>query len=310
MEALPPDAGGPAAGAELIRRQCSHKEGFPLNVKIVTDSTASIPAEICRSLHITVVPVVVHFGQETYIDGVNPAAEFYGRLGAAEQPPTTSTPSPGTFLETYRKLAADGAAIISIHLFETKSALINVARMAAKMLPESNIHIIDSQTTTLGLGLLTIAAARAAAMGRAVGEIISYVESLVPHVHIHAAIRDLTQLRLSGRVSLGQAMVAGVLGIKPILYIGQGVADVVDRVRGWSRAVDHVVSMALERAGQARVFLAVVHTNAEAEARQLLDEVRSRFNCIESIIADAGTGVATHAGPGALGIVTLRVDQQ
>jgi len=256
-----------------------------------------------------VVPVVIHFGSDTYIDGVHPAAQYYERLSTAAEMPTTSTPSPGDFLQAYREVAEEGATIISIHLFETKSTLVNVARMAAKMLPELDIRVVDSQTTTLGLGLLTIAAARAAQMGKAAVEIISYLESLIPHVHIHAVIRDLTQLRRSGRVSLGQALVAGVLGIKPILYIGQGVADVVDRVRGWSRAVEQMVAMAQEKAGQARIFLAVVHTNAEDEARQLLEEVRSRFDCIETLIADAGTGVATHAGPGALGIVTMPADQ-
>lgn len=289
-------------------RRAERGGGVPLKVKIVTDSSAGIPADLCRALDITVVPVVVHFGAETFVDGVDPASVFYERLAAAEAAPTTSTPSPGDFLETYRKVAADGAQIISIHLMETKSTLINTARMAAKMLPELNIQVIDSQTTTLGLGLLTIAAARAAAMGKAAAEIVAQVEQLLSQVHVYAAIRDLTQLRRSGRVSLGQALVAGVLGIKPILYIGQGMAEVVDKVRGWSRAVEQVVTMAQERAGQARVFLAVVHTNAEAEARQLLEEVRGRFNCVETLVADAGTGVATHGGPGALGIITMPVD--
>ncbi|MDF2631123.1 MAG: domain protein DegV family, partial [Symbiobacteriaceae bacterium] len=176
------------------------------------------------------------------------------------------------------------------------------------MLPELQIHVIDSQTTTLGLGLITIAAARAAASGLPADAIIALVERLIPQVHVHAAIRDLAQLRRSGRVSLGQALIAGVLGIKPILYIGQGMAEVVDKVRGWSRAIEQVVAMAQAKAGQARVFLAVVHTNAEAEARELLAQVRDRFNCVETLIADAGTGVATHGGPGALGIITMPVD--
>ncbi|HWI60821.1 MAG TPA: DegV family protein [Symbiobacteriaceae bacterium] len=275
----------------------------------MTDSTASIPQELCKALDITVVPVVIHFGpHDAFLDGIDPAERFYERLTASADPPTTSTPSPGDFLEAYRRVAEEGVAIISIHLMETKSTLINVARMAAKMLPELNIHVVDAQTTTLGLGLLTVVAARAAQMGKAASEILHHVESLIPKVHVHAVIPDLTQLRRSGRVSLGQALVAGVLGIKPILYIGQGVADVVDKVRGWSRAVEQMVSMAHEKAGQARVFLAVVHTNAEAEARLLLEEVRHRFNCAETLIADAGTGLATHAGPGAVGLVTLRLD--
>jgi DegV family protein with EDD domain len=274
----------------------------------VTDSSASIPQEFVQRLGITVVPCTVHFGAEVFVDGVDPTEAFYARLGAATESPTTSTPSPGDFLEAYRKAAEGASAIISIHMMETKSTLVNVARMAAKMLPEVPIHVVDSGTTTLALGLMTMLAARMAGMGKAVAEIVAHMESLVPQVSVHAAIRDLTQLRRSGRVSLGQALVAGVLGVKPILYLGQGVAEVVEKVRGWSHAVDTAVEMAVARAGNARVTLAVVHTNAEAEAHLLLEAVRSRFNAAEALVADAGTALATHAGAGALGIVTVPVD--
>lgn len=250
----------------------------------------------------------VHFGMDTFMEGVDPTAEFYRRLQTADVPPTTSTPSPGDFLRTYERLANEATAIVSIHLMETKSTLINVARMAADMLPHVDIHVVDSRTTTLGLGLLTLVAARGAKTGKAATEIVTHLERRIADVHVHAAIRELTQLRRSGRVSLGQALVAGVLGIRPILYIGQGMAEVVDKVRGWPRAVERMVEMAAEKAGQARVALAVVHTNAEEEAHQLLEAVRERFNTVETFIADAGSAMATHAGPGALGIVTMEVD--
>ena len=279
-----------------------------MSVKIVTDSTASIPAELRQALGIEVVPCPIQFGDTTFWDGVDPTSEFYERLAQSDTAPTTSTPSPGTFLEVYRKAAAEATTIISIHLMETKSTLVNVARMAAEMLPETRIHVVDSRTTTLGLGLLTVAAARAAQVGKAAGEILAELEQLVDRVDVYAAIPDLSQLRRSGRVSLGQALVAGVLGIKPILYIGQGVADVVDKVRGWSKALERTVEMALERAGGARVALAVVHTNAEAEALRVLESIRSRFDAVEVVVADAGSAVACHAGPGAVGIVTLRLD--
>lgn len=280
-----------------------------LTIKIVTDSTASIPREICLALDITVVPAIIHFGSDTFMDSVDSTDQFYERLVDAPEPPTTSTPSPGAFLEAYRKAAEGATAIISIHVMETKSTLINTARLAAQMLPGVPIHVVDSQSTTLGLGLLTIAAARAARTGRAVSEILEYLERLIPRVDVFAAVPELKQLRRSGRVSLGQALVAGVLGIKPILYIGNGVAEVTDRVRGWSRAIDHMVELACQRVGDARVTLAVVHTNAEAEAHRLLEAVRHRFHSVEVLIAEAGPALASHAGPGALGIATLQVEE-
>ncbi|MFZ5817239.1 MAG: DegV family protein [Bacillota bacterium] len=284
------------------------EEGLLLTVKIVTDSTASIPAEICRRLGITVVPVTIHFGTDTHLDGVDPAEAFYERLVASEQPPTTSTPSPGAFIDTYRRLAEEATAIISIHVMGTKSTLINVAHMAAQMLPELRIHVVDSRSTTLGLGLLTMAAAKAAQLGHPVQEILALLERLIPRVHTHAAIRQMTQLRRSGRVSLGQALLAGMLSIKPVLYLGQSVVEVVDKVRGWPGALDRIIELAQERVQGARVHLAIVHTNAEEEAQRVLAAVRERISHVEAIVTDAGTALASHAGPGAVGIVTMETD--
>ncbi len=284
------------------------REGPSLTVKIVTDSTASIPQELCRLLGITVVPVTIHFGTETHVDGIDSTEAFYSRLAQASQPPTTSTPSAGVFLETYRQVAEGASAIISIHVMETKSALVNTAKMAAGMLADLPIQVVDSRSTTLGLGLLVIAAARMAQAGRAAGEIVERLTELVAHVDTFAAIRELTQLRRSGRVSLGQAMLANLLSVKPVLYIGQGVIEVVDKARGWPTAVERMVELAQAKVGEARIAMAVVHTNAEAEARELLERVRTRFNVAEIFVAEAGTALAAHAGPGALGLAAMRVD--
>lgn len=257
---------------------------------------------------ITVVPVPIHFGNETFLDGIDPTKSFYERLRAHSSPPTTSTPSPGTFAQTYQHLAQDGSAILSVHLMETKSGLINVARMAAKMLPQLQIEVVDSETTTLGLGLLTILAARVAKGGASIGDLRELVQGLVAHVHVFAAIRDLTQLRRSGRVSLGAALMAGMLSLKPILYFGRGVAEVVGKARGWPHTLEEMVAMARAKAGDSRVMLAVVHTNAAAEAQAFLERIKGEFHCVESLVAEAGPALATHAGEGALGIVTIPVE--
>lgn len=279
-----------------------------MRVRIVTDSTASIPAGFVKDLAITVVPVPIQFGPDTFVDSVDPAEQFYARLITGEHLPTTSTPSPGAFLNAFQQAGEDGATVIAIHLMESKSALINTARLAAGMLPGQAIHVVDSGTTTLGLGLLAVAAARAAACGDSAEQVLDLVRRLIPRVNTFAVIREMTQLRRSGRVSLGQALIAGMLAIKPILYIGHSVIEVADKVRSWPRAVDQMVDLAVAKAGDARVSLAVVHTNAEAEAQELLERIRHRFNCAESLVAEAGTALAAHAGAGALGLVTLQAD--
>lgn len=252
------------------------------------------------------VPATVHFGLETFVDSVDPTPAFYDRLRTTKQVPTTSTPSPGAFREVFERLHLAGHEIISIHVMATKSALFAVAGMGAQMAPEAKVHTVDSHSTTMGLGLLTIMAARAAQEGRTAVDILAMLQRQIPRVDIFAAIPQMTQLRKSGRVSLGRALVADALAVKPILYLGRSVVEVVDKVRGWPRAVERMVEMARERAGGARVRLAVVHTDAEAEAKALLERIAGRFNHVEMMVVEAGTALATHAGPGVLGLVTLQ----
>lgn len=267
-----------------------------------------MPKALREALGISVVPATIHFGPQTFIDGEDPAEEFYQQLIESPVPPTTSTPSIGTFREIFERLTEEGAEVVSIHLMETKSAIVNAARMAAEMLPGRKIHVVDSRTTSMGLGLIAQAAARAAQAGESASQILGQLESLVARVDTHAVIREMTQLRRSGRVSLGKALLAGMLAIKPVLYVGKSVIEVVDQARGWPKAVDLMVERAQACVGDARVHLVVLHTSAEAEARELLDRIRNRFNAVEVSVADAGTAVAAHAGPGALGIATLRID--
>jgi DegV family protein with EDD domain len=275
-----------------------------LLVKIVTDSTASIPRELCQALGITVVPIPIHFGTVTFTDGVDPAEQFYAHLMDSPNGPTTSTPSPGVFMESYEPLLEDGSEVVSIHLMGSKSALLGTAQLAANLLGTDRVHVVDSGSVSLGLGLLTILGARLAAAGRSAREIVAAVRQ----VEIFVAIKDLSQLRKSGRVSLGAALIASALAIKPILRIGQSVIDVTERVRSWPRALERIGELALGHAGGAKVTLAVVHTNAQAEAERFLAQIRDRFHAVEVLVAEAGAGLASHAGPGALGVVVLRHD--
>lgn len=275
-------------------------------VKIVTDSTASIPRELCQALGITVIPIPIQFGATTFTDGVDPAERFYQYLIDAPTSPTTSTPSPGVFMETYRRLLAEGGEVISIHVMGTKSALLETARLSARLLETDRVHVIDSGSVSLGLGLLAIEGARMAAAGKSAPEIVPALQAATQKVDLLVAIREMTQLRKSGRVSLGAALLASAFAIKPILAVGQSVIDVVDKVRSWPKAVERITQLAQERVDGMRVTLAVVHTNAQADAEALLAQIKDRFATVEVMIAEAGAGLAAHAGPGALGIVLLR----
>jgi DegV family protein with EDD domain len=275
-------------------------------VKIVTDSTASIPRALCEALGITVVPIPIQFGAITFTDGVDPVEQFYEHLNNSPVAPTTSTPSPGEFMAIYERLLADGSEVVSIHLMGSKSSLLETAKLAASLLKTDRVHVVDSGSVSMGLGLLVLLGARLAAAGKPAAEIVAAVGAASTRVEIFVVIKDLTQLRKSGRVSLGAALIASALAIKPVLYIGQSVVEVVEKVRSWPRAVERIAELALEHANEAKVTLAIVHTNAQAEAETLLAEIQGRFHAVEVLVAEAGAGLASHAGRGALGIVVLR----
>jgi len=280
-----------------------------MRVRIVTDSTASIPLAIREELDITVVPSPILFGSDSFLDGSISMAEFYQRLRSAPQSPSTSTPSPSEFLAAYERLLREADSVISIHMMGTKTTIPTVARMAAGMAPAGRVRVIDSQSLSLGLGLLVMEAARAAQAGEDADSVQSLVESLIPGIHLHAAVREMTQLRKSGRVSLGQALLANALSIKPVVYAGRSTIEVVEKARGFHHAVDEMVALALEKAGPNPVDLAVLHSDCEAEAQELLARVRDRFNCRNLLVAELGANLAAHTGPGALGVATMRIAQ-
>lgn len=276
-----------------------------MRVRIVTDSTSSIPLEIRQALDITMVPSPILFGSFSFHDGEIPMAEFYERLRTAQTPPSTSTPSPAEFLTAYEHLLKEAEAVISIHMMGTKTTIPTVARMAADMALAGRVHVIDSGSTTLGLGMLVMEAARAAQSGASADEVLELVERLIPGIQIHVAVKEMTQLRRSGRVSLGQALLANALSIKPVIRAANSAIEVTEKARGFHHAVDRVVELARQSAGGAIVDLAVIHSNAESDGKELLNRIRSQFNRRTAMVAELGANLAAHVGPGALGIATM-----
>jgi DegV family protein with EDD domain len=254
-----------------------------------------------------VIPVPVQFGSQTFLDGVDPVQRFYELVedGVA---PTTAAPGPGLFAEVYRRVRAEADAIVSIHVMGTKSAVCQSARIGAEMVPEGAVHVFDSGQVSLGLGLMVLGAARMAREGAEAAEIVAWLKRAVPRTEVFAAIRDLTMLRRSGRASLGKALVAGLLDIKPILRLYDGTVAVHGQVRSWSRAVERLAELVRGSAGTAagRVRLAVVHANAPQDGAALKDTLQQHFPGAEILVAEAGPSLAAHGGPGMVGVCLMR----
>lgn len=275
------------------------------SVAIVTDSTAYIPKELVAAHQIFVVPNVVNWGEQSYRDGVDiGAVEFFERLKVDPVQPTTSVASLGEMKDVYAAAAASAEQVVGIHLSSKLSNTFKVAQEAAALLPDKKIQIVDSHVTAMAMGFMVLAAARAAAEGRSASAIVSLAESLIPRVGVLLTPDTLKYLQRGGRIGAAQAFVGGVLDLKPILELKDGVIQPLERVRSRKKALSRVVELAVERlAGKTSVRLGIIHAAAEAEAREVLEMAKARLGSavVETILTDVSPTVAVHTGPGTIG---------
>ncbi len=272
-------------------------------VEIVTDSAASLTEEMRTTHQISVVPIWVQIGDKSYRDGVDlPLDTFYSSLDGKHMP-LTSSPPPNDFVQVYRRLAQKAKDIISIHITADGSATCQVATIAAESVPEANVTVYDSKGVSMGIGFLAIEAAKAAVQGLRKEEIIAALDQLRSRMHTYVAIPTLKYLRKSGRVRQGQAILASLLSIKPVLEIKDGMVKVVDHVRTFPNAVTRILDLAAAAAGNVPAVVAIMHANALAQAEALAERVKKRLNVKEVLIGEAGTALAVHGGPGMIGIV-------
>ncbi|MGB9867593.1 MAG: DegV family protein [Bacillota bacterium] len=273
-------------------------------IRVVTDSAASLSKEVQEKEGISVIPIYIQVGPQTYREGQDISAqEFYQKLDSSEEVPTTSGPPPGEFAALYRKIAQSARQILSIHVTGAASATCHSARLAAQAVPEAQVTVYDSRSVSMGTGFLAIEAARAARQGLSVEEIVQKLDAIRSKLRVFAAIPTLKYLRRSGRVTQGQAILASLLSIKPVIEIVNGQVELVDKVRSYSRALERVVELAVKAAGRMPVHVAVMHANCLDEARRFAETVKQRLNVKQLLIGEVGAALAVHGGPGMIGIV-------
>jgi DegV family protein with EDD domain len=273
-------------------------------VAIVTDSTSYMPKAILEQYHIHVVPSIVNWGTQSYRDGLDiSATEFFERLKTDPLHPTTAVASIGEFRDVYAR-AADGAeGVIGIHLSHKLSGIFSTAQQAKALLPTAQIEVIDTGATAMALGFVVLAAARAAADGRSLKEVVKAAQETIPCVGLVFTVETLEYLRRGGRIGGAQAFIGGLLDAKPILELRDGRVEPVERVRTKKKAVDRVLeNIAAKVEGKSSIRLATIHAAAPQEAAELLERAKTRLGAIEAILAEASPTVATHAGPGTVGL--------
>jgi DegV family protein with EDD domain len=284
-------------------------------VRVVTDSTSDLPAELARAHGIHVVPLLVIFGDRIYHDGVDLGArEFYERLETGPVSPRTNPPPRGDFLKVYREVAAR-QDIFSLHLSEKLSqTVVNARAVAAEARPALEalrpaaaasplaIEIADSDSISLGLGLQALFAARMAQRGLDLPTIGRRIAAMRGRMHVLFVVDTLDYLARGGRIGKARAVLGKVLGVKPILGVADGEVVAVDRVRGGRAAHPRLIELFAQRVDPQRpVVAAIGHSKAPIWADRLRALLEERFNAAELMVTEIGPVVGTHAGPGTVG---------
>jgi len=274
------------------------------SVAVVTDSTAYLPQALLDEYGIYVVPNVVNWGKETYRDAVDiQSTEFFERLRKDPVLPTTAVASIGEFRDIYAKAADSADAVLGIHLSAKLSGTYSTAVQAASLLPGRRIEVLDSNATAMAMGFVVLAAARAAQAGAGLEAVAQIARDTIPHVGVVFTVETLDFLRRGGRIGGAQAFLGSLLDMKPILDLRDGRVEPIERVRTKKKAVERVMEIIIQRADSQRpVRLATLHAAAPQEAAALLEAARLRLGAEEALLCEVSPTVATHAGPGTVGL--------
>jgi fatty acid kinase fatty acid binding subunit len=277
-------------------------------IRIVTDSACDVPAELAAALAITVVPVYINIGRESYLDGVELTREsFYENLAGYPQTPTTAAPASGAFAAAFAGLAAEGATeILSLHIASSLSATYNAARLGAEATPGVEVTLFDTQQLTMAAGLLVIEAAKAAAAGASMAELVSLLETLSARTQLFAALDTLEFLRRSGRVSWAQFGLGTLLRIKPLINVHRSEITVTERVRTWRRSRERLLGVL--RAASPLEHLSVLHTGASEDADRFLQEAGDSGPVTPAAPVLITPAIGSHVGPGAIGFACITAE--
>ncbi|KGP77046.1 hypothetical protein JT05_01500 [Desulfosporosinus sp. Tol-M] len=274
-------------------------------VGIVMDSTGYLSNDILEQFQIRVVPLIVNIGNEVFFETELSSALYFEKLSHISGLSTTSQPSVGAFSETYQAMFSEGFEdIVSIHISSGISGTLLSAQMAKDLASSPNIHLFDSRSTALGLGVLAWAAAEWADQGWSALQIMAQLHNLKQQTELYFVVNTLENLRKGGRIGGAAALVGSLLNIKPILYFNQQAQiDVFDKVRSRSRAWQRVLdelNRALSSGKRYRICL--MHVNIPEEGETLLNELKVCYPEHEVRLFELGAVIATHVGHGAYGL--------
>lgn len=273
-------------------------------VKIVTDSGAYLPdPTLLTDYGIEIIPLVIRNGQQTYPERVNVTDEaFFRKMAQGDPGLTIEEPAVAQVQALFARLSQVTDSIVCIH---TSSALYDVAdvaqRAAVSFMGRQQIIVLDTLTTSVGVGLIVEAAAKAAAAGASQAEVVKIVRGMIPHIYALFFSDSLTYLEAWGRLGAAQTMLGTMLGLKPLATMEDGDLIPIEKVRNYARAVDKLYDFIIEFSNVEQLHL--VQHGLETEAAQLLERLELAFHNREFPVIGYTPSLAAHIGPKALGVI-------
>ena len=274
-------------------------------VAIVTDSTAYLEPGVAQELGITVVPLGIHIGDETLRDGIDITPEaFFQRLERGGPLPRTTSPSVQSFEQVYADLHTRTDQILSIHLSGQLSQTVRQAQRGAEsLLGRCEIAVIDSLTTSLGLGILATAAAKAAREGTTLDEIVRLIRGMIPHIYIVFYVNEMSYLERGRRIGQAQAILGSMLNIKPLLFMEDGEIIPLEKVRTHEKAIEKLFEFVAEFSELEQAAIVQRHATPTKETKLLLERLEQLFPKVKFPVIQYGPVLASHVGPSAMGVI-------
>ncbi len=273
-------------------------------IALVTDSTAYLPPDLINQYDVHVLPLNLHWGEETLQDGIDISPDdFYKRLAQSSSLPTTSQVSVHQFSELFKRLATDHEGILSIVLSSGISGTYASAEGALQDFNSVPVKLVDTRTTASGQALAVLAAARAIEGGLGLEETSTLVEGICQKMTTNFVVDTLEYLHKGGRIGGASRYLGTALNIKPLLALNhEGKIEALDRVRTKKKALDRLISLAEEQVGNNSASVGVMHASSPQDAQAFLDQVQLRIKCSQTMMVELSPVIGTHVGPGTIGL--------
>jgi len=276
-------------------------------VAIVADSIACLTKDMVEQYRIRIVPASILFNGKVYreyLDIDQPKA--YSLLEKDPEHFSTSAASPADYLQAYRELTSQAQAILCITISSKLSMFYSAASVAKDQsreeLPQTAIEVLDSRTAAAAEGLVVLAAARAAAEGKSLPEVIEAAEAVKEKVALFGVMETTRYVYRSGRMPKVAAQIGSTLSLKPIFTLSDGEAHFVGIARSKQRGVDRILHMMRQKVEDKPVHVAVMHADALEEAEKVKEQVSSGFNCVELWVSEFSPVMGYATGRGLVGL--------